>query len=168
MCSGVYSLSIGTPETLVNRRSLTSFAIRKPSTPLYACNPHDLWLHFTSMTEDRETWIRHFFYLALFAAGFHSLQFLVSFVLWRSTRSAALMAYGLDAVISAVAALVLAGRVEREWRNKFVAYGYMLAAAGAFYLGASMLWRGERPIPSVLGIAVAAASMLVIPIVGSY
>src|SRR5215468_2818738 len=120
------------------------------------------------MTSDRETWIRHFFYLALFAAAFHSLQFMASFVLWMRTKSAALMSYGLDAVVSAVAALVLAGRIQREWRNKFVAYGYIAASAGALYLGASMLWRGNWPQTTVLGIAVAAVSMLVIPIVGSY
>jgi divalent metal cation (Fe/Co/Zn/Cd) transporter len=120
------------------------------------------------MTSDRETWIRHFFYLALFAAAFHSLQFLASLVLWRTTRSAALLAYGLDAVVSALAAFILATRIRREWRNKFVAYGYMVAAAGGFYIGASMLWRGERPQPTVLGIVLAAVSMLVIPIVGSY
>lgn len=120
------------------------------------------------MTSDRETWIRHFFYLALFAAAFHGLQFLASFLLWLTTRSAALMSYGLDAIVSAFAALVLSRRLRREWRNKFVAYGYMAAAAGSLYLGASMLWRGARPVASVLGIVVAAISMLVIPIVGSY
>ena len=120
------------------------------------------------MTDEREVWIRQFFYLALFAAAFHSLQFLASLMLWINTRSAALMAYGLDAVVSAGAALVLAARIQREWRNKFVAYGYMAASAGAFYLGASMLWRGERPKASILGIVAAAISMLVIPIVGSY
>ena len=120
------------------------------------------------MTSEREIWIRHFLYLALFAAAFHSLQFLSSLALWRSTKSPALMAYGLDAVVSACSALVLAGRLQREWRNKFVAYAYMAASAGAFYLGASMLWKGERPQASVLGILVAAISMLVIPIVGSY
>jgi divalent metal cation (Fe/Co/Zn/Cd) transporter len=78
------------------------------------------------------------------------------------------MSFGLDAIVSAAAALVLAARIEREWRNKFVAYGYIVAAAGAAYLGASMLWRGERPEASVLGIALAAVSMLVIPIAGSY
>jgi divalent metal cation (Fe/Co/Zn/Cd) transporter len=120
------------------------------------------------MTDEREIWVRHFFYLALFAAAFHSLQFLASLALWITTSSPALMAYGLDAVVSAMAAIVLAARIQREWRNKFVAYGYMAASAGAFYLGASMLWNGRRPKPSVLGIAVAAVSMLVIPIVGSY
>jgi divalent metal cation (Fe/Co/Zn/Cd) transporter len=120
------------------------------------------------MTDERETWFRHFFYLALFAATFHTLQFLASITLWTTTRSAVLFAYGLDAVVSAASALVLASRIQREWRNKFVAYGYMAAAAGAFYLGASMLWTGVRPSPAVLGIAVAAVSMLVIPIAGSY
>jgi divalent metal cation (Fe/Co/Zn/Cd) transporter len=120
------------------------------------------------MIDTRETWIRHFFYLAIFAAIFHSLQFLASLLLWINTSSAVLMAYGLDAIVSAIAALVLAARLRREWRNKFVAYGYMLAAALSFYLCASMLWRGQRPQTSVLGIALAAVSMLVIPIVGSY
>jgi divalent metal cation (Fe/Co/Zn/Cd) transporter len=120
------------------------------------------------MTDTRKTWIRHFLYLALFAAIFHSLQFLASLLLWINTNSAALMAYGLDAIVSASAALVLAARLHRDWRNKFVAYGYMLAAALSFYLGASMLWKGQRPQTSMLGIALAAVSMLVIPIVGSY
>jgi divalent metal cation (Fe/Co/Zn/Cd) transporter len=120
------------------------------------------------MTGEREIWLRHFFLLAVFTAVFHSLQFSASLMLWLSTHSAVLMAFGLDAAISAIAALVLAGRIQREWRNKFVAYGYMTASAGAFYLGASMLWRGERPRPTILGIVVAAVSMLVIPIAGSY
>ena len=120
------------------------------------------------MADERETWLRHFFYLTLFAATFHGLQFTASLLLWINTKSAALMAYGLDAIVSAVAALVLAARLRRDWRNKFVAYGYILAAALSFYLGASMLWKGERPQTTVLGIALAAVSMLVIPIVGSY
>jgi divalent metal cation (Fe/Co/Zn/Cd) transporter len=120
------------------------------------------------LTDDREIWIRHFFYLALFAAAFHSLQFLASFWLWMITNSAALMSYGFDAVVSAGASMVLAARVSRDWRNKFVAYGYMAAAAGAFYLGVSTLWSRRWPRATILGIVVAAVSMLVIPILGSY
>ena len=120
------------------------------------------------LTDDRETWTRHFFYLALFTAAFHSLQFLASFCLWIGTNSAVLMSYGLDAVVSATAASILAARIQREWRNKFVAYGYMAAAAVSLYLGASMLWLNRWPRTSVLGIMIAAISMLVIPIGGSY
>jgi len=120
------------------------------------------------LTEEREIWIRHFFYLAIFAGGFHSLQFLASVLLWSSTNSAALMSFGFDAAVSAGAALVLATRIQRDWRNRFVAYGYMMAAAGSLYLGASALWLGRWPKASVLGIVVAAISMLVIPVAGSY
>lgn len=120
------------------------------------------------MSDERQTWIRHSMYLAVFTAVFHSLQFLASLALWVRTGSAALMSFGLDAFVSAVAALILATRIQREWRNRFVAYGYMAASVVAFYLGGSMLWNGRRPASSVLGIVVAAVSMLVIPIVGSY
>ena len=118
--------------------------------------------------DDREIWRRHFFYLALFAAAFHTLQFLASFLLWKTTASPVLMSFGLDAAVSAIAALVLATRIQREWRNKFVAYGYMTAGAIALSLGGSALWSGQQPKSTILGIAVAAISMLVIPIVGSY
>src|SRR5213593_2758900 len=104
------------------------------------------------LTEEREIWIRHFFYLAIFAAGFHSLQFLASVLLWSATNSAALMSFGLDAVVSAAAALVLATRIRSDWRNRFVAYGYMMAAAGSLYLGATTLWLSRWPRPTMLGI----------------
>ena len=122
----------------------------------------------TGMIEERAIWIRHFCCLAIFAGTFHSLQFLASVLLWAGTNSAALMAYGLDAIVSAAAALVLATRIPRDWRNRCVAYGYMTAAASSLYLGASTLWLGRWPRTSMLGIVVAAISMLVIPIAGSY
>src|SRR5438094_5103963 len=120
------------------------------------------------LTEDREIWIRHFFYLAIFAGTFHSLQFLASVLLWAATNSAALISFGLDAAVSAAAALVLATRIRRDWRHRFVAYGYVAAATGSLYLGASALWLSRWPKTSILGIVVAAVSMLVIPIAGSY
>jgi divalent metal cation (Fe/Co/Zn/Cd) transporter len=122
----------------------------------------------TPKTDERGIWIRQFFQLALFTAGFHLLQFGASFLLWSTTNSAALMSFGLDALVSAIAALCLAARIEREWRNRFVAFGYMSASAGAVYLGGSMLWKGDRAAGSILGIVLAAVSMLVIPIIGSY
>ena len=120
------------------------------------------------MADDRETWIRHSYQLALFTAAFHSLQFGGSLLLWTATESPALMAFGLDAFVSAAASFVLAARIQREWRHRFVAYGYMAASAGAAYLGASTLWSREPPARSMLGIVLAAVSMLVLPVAGSY
>jgi divalent metal cation (Fe/Co/Zn/Cd) transporter len=120
------------------------------------------------MTDDREIWIHQFSCLALFTAIFHALQFGSSLLLWTATNSSALMAFGLDALVSAAASLIVALRLQRDWGNRCVAYGYMAASAGAAYLGASTLWRGESTARSMLGIALATVSMLVIPIVGSY
>jgi divalent metal cation (Fe/Co/Zn/Cd) transporter len=120
------------------------------------------------MMDDRQIWLRHSVQLALFTAVFHSLQFVTSFLLWMRTNSAALMSFGLDALVSTFAALVLALRIQREWRNRFVAYGYIVASVVAFYFGASALWNGQKSVRNVLGIAVAAVSMLIIPIIGSY
>jgi divalent metal cation (Fe/Co/Zn/Cd) transporter len=125
--------------------------------------------------DERKTWIRHSYYLALLTAGFHFLQFTASAALWSTTNSAAVASFGLDAIVSALAATVLALRIHRSfeslsesWRSRGVAYGYIAASAIVLWLGARQLWLGEYAARSFLGIAVAALSMLVIPIIGSY
>jgi len=137
------------------------------------------------MPEDRSTWIRHSFQLALVTAAFHLLQFLASAVLWKVTGSVALGVFGLDAVVSAFAAFVLATRIRRSfetlgenWRSRSAAYGYLAGAAIALYLAVAQLWtrrwafdNGQGaldPSGTTLGIVIAAVSMLVVPIVGSY
>ena len=84
------------------------------------------------------------------------------------TDSAVLLAFGLDAAVSAAAALVLAARIQHEWRNKFVAYAYMAASAISVGFGGWSLWLRQWPKPAILGIVLAAVSMLIIPIIGSY
>jgi divalent metal cation (Fe/Co/Zn/Cd) transporter len=127
------------------------------------------------MPDDRATWIRHAFQLALATAGVHLLQFLASVALWRVTGSAALAAFGLDAVVSAFAALVLASRIRKSfdtlgdnWRSRPVAIGYLAGAAIALGLSVAQLWSRQWAEGTRLGIVLAAVSMLVIPIVGSY
>ena len=120
------------------------------------------------MTDERETWIRQFFHLALFTAAFNTLQSATSFLLWKATGSAALISFGLDAAVSAAAAVCLAASIQREWRNRFVALAYIAASAGAIYSAISTFWTARYPAGSLLGIVLAAVSMLIIPIVGSY
>jgi divalent metal cation (Fe/Co/Zn/Cd) transporter len=127
------------------------------------------------MSDDRATWIHQSFQLALVTAAFHILQFLASGILWVITGSAALAAFGLDAAVSAFAALVLASRIRRSfetlgdnWRSRGAAFGYLAAAAIALYLAVAQLWSRQWSNGTILGIVVAAVSMLVVPILGSY
>lgn len=134
------------------------------------------------MPDDRATWIRQSFQFALIAAGFHLLQFAAAGLIWGLSGSPAIAAFGLDAVVSAFAALLLAGRIQRSfetlgdnWRSRGVAYGYLVASALVLVLAVAQLWL-KRWVPDtkdqstlqILGIVLAAVSMLVIPIVGSY
>jgi divalent metal cation (Fe/Co/Zn/Cd) transporter len=127
--------------------------------------------------EERTTWIRHSFLFALVTAGFHVLQFMASGALWSITGSAALAVFGLDAIVSAFAATLLAIRIQRSfetlgdnWRSRGVAVGYLVAAALSLGVSVYQLWtrRWSPPDFLILGIVLAAVSMLVIPIVGSY
>ncbi len=130
-------------------------------------------------SEDRQTWIRHSFYLALLTAFYHTLQFSAGIALFKKTASPALMTYALDAVVSVPAALILAFRIarhnrldiagiEERWRFRVVAGGYIVASLVGLVMGASKLWTHQRAGWSLLSIALAAVSMLVIPIIGSY
>jgi divalent metal cation (Fe/Co/Zn/Cd) transporter len=131
------------------------------------------------MTDDRATWVQHSLYLAVFTSIFHLLQFSAGMMLWIRLESPSLASYGLDALVSAFAVAILALRIQRygradtrgleeKWRHRAVAYGYVGAASVSFYMGAAMLWAGRRPGPTILGIVLAAVSMLLIPIIGSY
>ena len=60
------------------------------------------------MADERATWIQQSYQLALVTAGFHFIQFLAAAILWSVNRSASLAAFGLDAIVSGFAAIVLA------------------------------------------------------------
>src|SRR4051812_11130585 len=106
---------------------------------------------------ERATWIRHSFLFALVTFGFHVLQFVASGVLWRVTGSSALAVFGLDAIVSAFAAMLLAIRIRRSfetlgdnWRSRGVAVGYLVAAALGFAVSVFQLWTRRWSPPSFL------------------
>jgi divalent metal cation (Fe/Co/Zn/Cd) transporter len=129
--------------------------------------------------DERQTWTRHAFYLALLTAFYHTLQFAAGFALYKRTDSPALLTYALDAIVSAPAALILAFRIarhnridilagEERWRFRLVAFGYMAFSLVGLYTGARALWLGRPVGRNLLSVALAAVSMLAIPIIGSY
>src|SRR6516164_2722154 len=129
--------------------------------------------------DERQTWIRHSFYLALLTAFYHTLQFACGLALHKRTDSPALLTYALDAIVSAPAALILAFRIarhnridiigiEEKWRFRAVAFAYMASSLVGLYLGGRALWLGTPIGRNLLSVALAAVSMLAIPIIGSY
>jgi hypothetical protein len=95
------------------------------------------------------------------------------------SSSPLLLAYGLDALVGAGRELVLARRIATRGtadvdapgdRGLFdiIAAAYLFVGAVSLVLGVADLWQGRRPDPSFLGVALAAISMLLIPIIGSY
>src|SRR2546423_13682726 len=94
------------------------------------------------MPDERAAWIRQSSILVLLTAGFHLLQFVASGALWFRSGSPVLAAFGLDSIVSAVAAMMLAFRIHRSydtlttaWRSRAVAYGYIIGAVLALLLG---------------------------------
>src|SRR5262245_37795733 len=99
------------------------------------------------MSDDRGTWIRHSFQLALVTPGSHLLQFVASSAWWAVTGSAALAGFGLDAIVSSFASLVLATRIRKSfetlgdnWRSRPAAFGYLGGAVITLCLAVAQLW----------------------------
>jgi len=128
-----------------------------------------------SKPEERAQWIGQIALLALLTSGFHMLQFAASAALWIRTGSPVIAAFGLDAIVSAIAAFLLSIRIRRsyetlatEWKSRVVGYGYVIGAVLSLILAISSFIGKHHAQRSLLGILLAAVSMLVIPIAGSY
>lgn len=127
------------------------------------------------MSEDRATWIRHARRLAFVTAYVHFLQFGSGLALSWLTGSPALLAFALDAVVSGCGALGLAAGIDKSLeagrdlgRSRWLGWGYLSASCVVLYFAGTRLWFGPRPARGILGVVLAALSMLAIPIVGSY
>ena len=124
-------------------------------------------------------WLRQFLYLCLLTALVNLLQTVSGMLLWVRAGSPLLFVFGLDAFVGAVRELALARRIaryhtadvepgaDRVW-FAVIAGGYVLVGLIALTYGVFALWQGRQPSPSFLGVGLAAISMLLIPIIGSY
>lgn len=130
-------------------------------------------------SDETRLWLRQFLFLCLLTALIHLLQLASGVLLSIRVASPLLLIFGLDALVGASREIVLASRIARFGtadvepgtdRVVFgaVAGGYVLVGVGALGLGVVFLWQGRHPGPSFLGVGLAAISMLLIPIIGSY
>ena len=131
------------------------------------------------MSDESQLWLRQFLFLALLTAFVHMLLAASGILLWVRTASAVLLAFGMDALVGAVRELILARRIARygtpdidpgKDRLLFavVAGGYILVGLVALGVSVDQLWQRRAPGATLLGVVLAAVSMLIIPIIGSY
>lgn len=131
-----------------------------------------------SLHYDSEYWLRQFTFLFLVAGLIQISQAICGLLLARLAASPVLMVFGLDALVGSSRELVMALRIIR-WKTadvegrdrvalRLIGVCYLAVGIIALIAPVVVLWQRRTAQPVVLGVALAAISMLLIPIVGSY
>ena len=130
-------------------------------------------------TRSARHWTRTALALVLLTVAYNVLE--AAIALWSgfSARSVVLVGFGLDSVIECAAAAVLLWRLRLEWRgvddetleraerrvHRFVGTTFFALAAYVVGQATWTLTAGQPPAESLLGIALAVASLIVMPLV---
>jgi len=127
---------------------------------------------------DRDRWVRRALFLVGLTVGYNAVEAGVALVAGLRAHSIALLGFGLDSVIELAAGVAVLHRmraeaaggghdvVERAERRvrRFVGWTFVLLAGYVTLEAGIALWRHEVPDESALGLALAVASLLVMPL----
>lgn len=127
----------------------------------------------------RKTGLRKGLRLEVFTVGWNAAEAVIAIVAGVVAGSVALVGFGLDSIIESISGVALYHRLRGELqgdgeRNEarerrallFVGVSFVLIAAYVFYEAASALWQKEIPGHSAVGIALAAISLVIMPVLG--
>jgi divalent metal cation (Fe/Co/Zn/Cd) transporter len=110
-------------------------------------------------------------FLAYFTVGYNVLEGTISILFAIPAQSAALFGFGIDSFVESLSGLVMAWRFgprggeHREARAmRLVGMAVVVFAAYVAYESTSQLYWGEAPAPSLVGIVIAVASLVVMPV----
>ena len=114
--------------------------------------------------------------LEYFTVGYNLLEAILSIALGRAGNSMALIGFGLDSVVESLSGLVLIWRLQQHGTltpqeeiriesraTKFVAITFLVLAAYIAYESAAQLITREIAQPSLAGIVIAIASLVLMP-----
>jgi divalent metal cation (Fe/Co/Zn/Cd) transporter len=135
----------------------------------------------TDQTIARESLLRRGLRLEFFTVGWNVIEAIVAIGAGYLAGSVALIGFGLDSVIESISGVALYHRLSGELQAAdaldndarerralyFVGASFFLIAAYVLYEAVSTLWNREAPEHSAVGIALAAASLIVMPLLGS-
>ncbi len=116
-------------------------------------------------------------YLSYFTVGYNILEGLLSFYAGSLAGSIALIGFGLDSFVESLSGGIMiwrfrrAGKISEEEEEKiekkaarWIAYSFFVLGVYVLYESAKKLYLREIPEPSLLGIIVAIASIIIMPI----
>ena len=129
---------------------------------------------------ERNALLRKGLRLEAFTVGWNVLEAGIAITAGYMAGSIALVGFGLDSIIESISGvalyhrlrgeLVAADKVSSEAREKralwFVGVSFFLIAAYVLYESVSALWLREEPAHSAVGIALAAVSLVIMPLLG--
>ena len=129
----------------------------------------------------RESLLRRGLRLEIFTVGWNVIEAMVAIGAGYVAGSVALIGFGLDSVIESISGVALYHRLRGELRESeardndarerralyFVGASFFLIAAWVLYEAVSTLRNREAPEHSAVGIALAAASLIAMPLLGS-
>jgi divalent metal cation (Fe/Co/Zn/Cd) transporter len=127
------------------------------------------------MSVSREQMIRKALRLEYFTVGYNILEAAASLIAGSLASSIALTGFGLDSIVESLSGFILIWRLkksggedERSERNAARFVGATFWILGAYVLAESVkkIIGRESALPSPLGIAIAGASVLVMPVLG--
>jgi divalent metal cation (Fe/Co/Zn/Cd) transporter len=113
--------------------------------------------------------------LSYFTVAYNVLEGVVSVIFAVLAGSSALLGFGVDSFVESLSGLVMVWRFSgnlsseqiehrEQWAVRLVGLSVLILAAYVVYESAWQLCFGEKPEPSPFGIAIAAASLVVMPI----
>jgi divalent metal cation (Fe/Co/Zn/Cd) transporter len=135
----------------------------------------------TSTALHREGLLRRGLNLERLTVGWNAVEAVVAIAAGYIAGSVALVGFGLDSVIESISGVALYRRLSLELREGsgaehtdarerralyFVGVTFFLIAGYVLYEAASTLWERRAPEHTAVGIALAAVSLLVMPLLG--
>jgi cation diffusion facilitator family transporter len=127
------------------------------------------------MADARAALVRRGLRLNYLTIAYNAFEALVSLVAGLAAGSVALVSFGIDSVIEVTASGAALWRLRADTREaqreraeratrRVIGWCFLALAAYVLYVGLETLWRRERPQPSVVGIAILALSVVVMPL----
>ena len=138
-----------------------------------------MWASSGASSVTAERWIRRSLWLVAGTMVYNALEAVVALWAGVGAGSIALVGFGLDSIIELAAAAVVLWRIAIEARGtdsqrvtraerrvrRFVGATFLALAAYVLMQSAWGLWAGDAPEESVVGLVLAAVSLVVMPVI---